>query len=181
MKDKLKKLLKRLKRTPKPPRQIRFIDTCGNTLFLLPDGGSVILTYANGEQVIKTCRYANKDIAEFDGYERYLHEFAEECQRTGATVAPEAAPEYYQNYRIIRKMPVPGNIIALGRDLNHFWRYVTLERSQVRDGYDYPNYHTEGWKANEDFDRRVLEWQRGKPPRPVVAHRLKNRGDGSET
>ena len=181
MSCKLLRMLKRLKRPPKPPKQIRFIDTCGNTLFLLPDGGSVIITAMSGEQNVKVCRYVNKDLAEFDGTERYLSTFAEECQRTGAAIEPEPAPELYNNYRIIRKMPVPGNVIALGRDLDHFWRFVTLERSQVRDDYDYPCYHTEGWKAHEDFDRRVREWQRGKQPRPVVAHRLKDRGDRNET
>jgi len=177
MNDRLLIFLKRFRRTPKPPKQIRFIDTDGITLFLLQDGGSIVITKSDGEQVIKTCRYVTIDLVEFDGTERYLTAFAEECQRTGATVAPELAPEYYQNYRIIRKTPVPGNIIALGRDLNHFWRYVTLERSQVRDDYDYGQYHTEGWKANEDYARRVLEWQRGKPPRPVVVHNPGNRGD----
>jgi len=177
MKDKLLRLLKRFRRPPKPPKQIRFIDTDGNTLFLLPDGGGIVITYASGEQVIKTCRYVNNDLAEFDGTERYLSTFAAERQRTGSTFAPEDAPEFYENYRIIRKMPVPGNIIALGRDLNHYWRYVTLERSQVRDGYDYPNYHTEGWRAHKGFERRVQDWQNGKAPRPVVAHTLRNRGD----
>jgi len=172
----LRKLFKRLC-TPKPPKQIRFIDTCGNTLFLLPDGGSIVITAISGEQNVKVCRYVTSDIAEIGGTERYLSAFAEECQRTGAAIEPEPAPEFYQGYRIVRKMPVPGNIIALGRDMYNFWRYVTLERSQVRDDYDYPNYHTEGWKANANFDKRVLEWQRGKQPRVVVAHRLKDRGD----
>jgi len=177
MNDRLLKFLIRFRRTPKPPKQIRFIDTCGNTLFLLPDGGSIIITYANGEQIIKTCHYVTVDLAEFDGTERYLTAFAEECQRTGAVFAPEAVPEYYENYHIVRKIPVPGNVIALGHDRNHCWPYVTLERSQVRDGYDYPCYFTEGRKANEDYARRVLEWQRGKPPRPVVLHTLLDRGD----
>ena len=181
MKDKLLKVLKLFRRTPKPPKQIRFIDTCDNTLFLLPDGGSIVITKRSGEQVVKVCRYVNENLAEIGGTERYLCAFAEECQRTGATIAPEAAPEYYQNYRIVRKMPVPGNNIALGQDLNHFWRYVTLERSQVRDGYDYPYFHTEGWKANKGFDRRIMDWQGRNPPRPPVPCELMNRGDGSET
>ena len=176
----LLKLIKRM-RTSKPPKQIRFIDTCGNTLFLLPDGGSIIITAISGELNIKTCRYVTSDIAEIGGTERCLSAFAEECQRTGAAIEPEPMPETYQGYRIIRKMPVPDNIIALGRDMDNFWRYVTLERSQVRDNYDYPNYHTEGWKAHEDFIKRVLEWQHGKQPRVVVAHRLKDRGDHCET
>jgi hypothetical protein len=107
--------------------------------------------------------------------------FAEECQRVGAAFAPEPAPEFFDNYRIVRRMPVSGNVIALGRDINHYWRYVTLELAIVCDGYGYANYHTEGWKAHEDFDRRVLEWQRGRPPRPAVVQMLKNRGDNDET
>jgi hypothetical protein len=180
MKDNL--LLKLFRRllAPKPPKQIRFIDTCDNTLFLLPDGGSIVVTYASGEQFVKECRYVDNNQAEIGGTERYLSAFAEECQRTGATIAPEASPEYYQNYRIVRKMPVPGNIIALGRDLDHFWRYVTLERSRVRDDYDYPIYFTEGWKANEDYDQRVRDRQRGKPPRPVVLYMLKDRSENGE-
>ena len=170
MKDKLLRLLKFIKQPPKPPKLIRFIDTCDNTLFLLPDGGSIVITDVSGGKRVKVCRYVNGNLAEIGGTERFLCAFAEECQRTGAAIAPEASPEYYNNYRIIRKMPVPGNVIALGQDLNHFWRYVTLERSQVRDDYDYPIFHTEGWKANRDFDRRVLEWRRGRPPRPVVLH-----------
>jgi len=181
MKDKLLKALKRFKRTPKPPRQIRFVDADGGTLFLLPDGGSIVITKRSGEQVILLCRYVNDKYAEFDGEERSLLTFAEECQRTGAAFAPEPALEYYQNYRIVRKMPVPGNIIALGRDLNNYWRYVTLEHSQERDGYDYPYFHTEGWKADKGFDRRVMDWKRGNPPRPPVPRALMNRGDGNET
>jgi len=180
MKDKLLPKFFRRLLAPRPPKQIRFIDTCGNTLFLLRDGGSIIITHASGEQFVKECRCVDSITAEIGGAERYLSAFAEECQRTGAVIAPEAAPEFYENYRIVRKMPVPGNIIALGRDLNHYWRYVTLERSRVRDDYDYPNYHTEGWKANEDYEKRVRDWQRGKPPRPVVPHELRNRGDDSE-
>ncbi|MCL2299147.1 MAG: hypothetical protein FWC27_03245 [Firmicutes bacterium] len=156
-------MLKRFKRkrSPKPPKQIRFIDTDGNTLFLLPDGGSIVITEANGQQFVKVCRYVTEDIAEIGGTERYLSTFAEECQRTGDTIAPEAAPEYYQNYRIIRKMPVPGNIIALGQDLNHFWRYVTLECSQVREDYDYSNHHTEGWKGKAVLPGAVRRHVRG--------------------
>jgi len=180
MKDRLLSLLYFLKRlcSPKPPKQIRFIDMCGNTLFLLPDGGSIVITKSSGEQNVKVCRYVDGNVAEIGGMERYLSAFAEECQRTGAVIAPELVPEYYENYRIIRKMPVPGNVIALGHDPGHFWPYVTLELAVIRDGYGYAHYHTEGWKAHEDFDRRVLEWQRGRSPRPAVVHVLKNRGDG---
>jgi len=172
----LLKLFRRLL-APRPPKQIRFIDTCGNTQFLLPDGGSIVVTYASGEQFVKVCRYVDSNQAEIDGAEHYLSAFAEDCQRTGAAIAPESAPEYYENYRIVRKMPVPGNMIALGRDLNHYWRYVTLELAIVCDGYGYAHYHTEGLEAHDDFDRRVLEWQRGRPPRPAVALALKNRGE----
>jgi len=165
----------------RPPKQIRFVDTDGNLLFLLPDGGGIVVTKRSGEQFIHICRYVNEQYAEFDFEGRSLRAFAEECRRTGAAFAPEPAPEFYDGYRIVRKVPVPGNIIALGRDLGNYWRYVTLERSQERDGYDYPYFHTEGWKANKGFDRRVMDWQGGNPPRPPVPQELMNRGDGSGT
>ena len=168
MKDNLFLNLFRRLLTPKPPKQIRFIDTCGNTLFLLPDGGSVVITYTSGEQFVKVCRYVDSNQIEIDGEEYYLSAFAEDCQRTGAIIAPEPAPEYYGNYRIVRKMPVPGNIIALGCDLKHYWRYVILERPLECEDYDCPVYFTEGWKAQEAFERRARELLRSRP---------ENRGD----
>jgi hypothetical protein len=67
---------------------------------------------------------------------------------------------------------------AVGSDdylemMEEFLQRVQGQVGQVRDGYDYPNHHTEGWKANQDFDRRVLEWQRGRPPRPVCSTQAK--------
>jgi len=178
MKDKLLATFRRML-APRPPKQIRFIDTCGNTLFLLPDGGSIVMTYASGEQLVKVCRYVDGNQAEIDGTECYLTAFAEECQRAGVSFAPEPAPEYYENYRIVRKMPVPGNIIALGRDLGNFYSYVMLERPQGRDGYDCPSRFTEGWKAHEAYERRVWELRRGATATTGPC-RLRKRGDSGE-
>jgi hypothetical protein len=169
---------RRCKLQAQPPKQIRFVDADGNPLFYLPDGSSIAITCDTGEQLVQTCRYVGEEIAEIGGTERDLWTLAEEWRRNGATFSPEITPEYEQGYRIIRKMPVPNNTIALGHDPAAPWPYVTLERSPIHDGYDYPRYYTECWQANQDFARRVLEWQRGKPPRhvgPVL--QLKKRGD----
>ena len=57
------------RRPPRQPKQIRFIDTDGNTLFLLPDGGSIVITKSSCEQNVKVCRYVDSRVAEIGGTE----------------------------------------------------------------------------------------------------------------
>lgn len=169
----------RWKKNAKALKQIRFVDNRGNTLFLVPDGGSIIVTKSSGEQVIRTCCYVNRDVAEIDGTEYRLRAYAEKCQRAGAVIAPEAAPEYYVDYCIIRRMPVADSTLALAHDPSAFCPYVTLERLPSCDTYGNPRYFTEGWRAIQDYGQRVSEKQSSGDV--IVAHRLKSRGGPNET
>ena len=38
-------------------KNIRFIDSHYNTLFFVPDGGNVVLTYSDGKKLIRPCEY----------------------------------------------------------------------------------------------------------------------------
>lgn len=69
-------------------RGVRFIDPDYNVLFRLPDGGSIVIKYQNGDKDVRNVRYIDDYHMEI-GYDIYhICEYAEKLQRIGATVKP---------------------------------------------------------------------------------------------
>lgn len=71
-------------------KTIRFIDSGYRTLFTIPDGASIILTYANGETVTRTCRYLDDYHTQIGSNIFHICEFAERMERNETTYAPAA-------------------------------------------------------------------------------------------
>ena len=72
-------------------RGIRFIDSQYNNLFRLEDGGKIRITWRDGEQETKTCRYIDSTHLEVgSGPLNIYHicEFAERIEGGGAKVEP---------------------------------------------------------------------------------------------
>ena len=75
----------------KAARGIRFIDSCYNELFRIPDGGQIRITYPDGETYTRRCRYIDDCHVEIGtGSCNLFHicEFAERMERNGAVVEP---------------------------------------------------------------------------------------------
>ena len=92
-------------------KRIRFIDSQYRNLFSVPDGGNVVLTYADGEKRVKPCKY----IDEYHFYlgDNVLHicQFAEIMERNGTAYAPEIPPELPE--RCFTITPSSGELILI--------------------------------------------------------------------
>ena len=74
-------------------RKIRFIDSGYNTLFHVPDGGSIFFTTFDDQRKLLPCRYIDDYHAVIGNDTFHICEFAEFAQREGAVYAPEHPPE----------------------------------------------------------------------------------------
>lgn len=62
---------------------IRFTDSDNNTLFFVPDGGSVILTFPDGKRAVLPCRYSDENHVKIGLHEYHIWRFAEIMERNG--------------------------------------------------------------------------------------------------
>lgn len=76
---------------PSEERVIRFIDSSYHELFTLPNGGSIAITTADGEKMVKHCRYIDDYHTSIGGEVYHICQFAERLERIGATCAPEVS------------------------------------------------------------------------------------------
>lgn len=93
-------------------RLIRFIDSDYNTLFHVPDGGSIILTAFGDDRRTLPCRYIDDCHAVIGGETFHICQFAEIQERHGAIYAPEHLQEgdicdTYSIYQIRDTREVP--------------------------------------------------------------------------
>lgn len=72
----------------KSKRRIRFIDAEYNTLFYIPDGGSIVMTRLDGGSVIRFCTYIDDYHTLVGSNVYHICEFAEIAQRTGTVYEP---------------------------------------------------------------------------------------------
>ena len=93
-------------------KRVRFIDSNYNELFSVMDGGTVYLTYADGEKAERTCKYL--DPTHFDDGHHCWHicEFAERMEKSQTRYAPFSMPDNmpFRSYAVNR---VSGNLILL--------------------------------------------------------------------
>ena len=82
-------------------KYIRFIDSDYSTLFHLPDGGRVRITYPDGRQLDRVCRFLDECHTQVGNSIYHIHEFAEQMERGGAKYEPLdyiREPEFYRRY-----------------------------------------------------------------------------------
>jgi len=145
------------------PKQIRFIDPQYNTLFTIPDGGSIVVTRPKGElrpslqeQWVGVCKYLDDTHVDINGECYHICQFAEIQQKIGATVVPEPEPEMVGGYRITHRNFVVDKIFKLGHNPAAVEPYATW-RSDKNDASN--NYWGHYWSnentAHTDFFRRT--------------------------
>lgn len=82
-------------------KYIRFINSDYKTLFHLPDGGRIKLTYPDGKQRECVCRFIDECHTQVGSYLYHICEFAEQMERNGVKYEPLDYihdPEFYTKY-----------------------------------------------------------------------------------
>ena len=70
-------------------KMIRFIDSHYQTLFYVPDGGNVILTYSDGEKAVRPCKFLDEYHTQIGHNVFHICQFAEIMERNGTSYVPE--------------------------------------------------------------------------------------------
>ena len=114
------------------PKQIRFIDPQYNTLFTIPDGGSIVVTRPDSEiyhgfqeQWVSVCKYLDDTHVEINGRCWHICEFAEKQKEIGSIVMPEPEPEMIGGYRVTHRNFVRNLTFKLGHNPNAAEPYAT--------------------------------------------------------
>ena len=68
--------------------RIFFTDSAGKSLFSIPDGGFLRLSYGNGDDYFALCHRLDETHAEIDGVNYAVREFAKRMERNGISYAP---------------------------------------------------------------------------------------------
>lgn len=120
------------KATLNEPKSIRFITPEYKEIFRIPDGGQILVNYADGKREAFTCKYLD-DYHLLVGYRTFhICEFAETMQRIGAHIEP--FPEKH--------------VIWSNRDLDlEDWRETLEENYPEMDDYGLTDMM---YRANDD-------------------------------
>lgn len=70
-------------------KDIRFIDSHYKDLFRLPDGGSIRITFSDGESAVRKCSYIDEYHTLIGNNVFHICQFAELMERNGSTYKPE--------------------------------------------------------------------------------------------
>lgn len=90
-------------------KDIRFIDSHYKDLFRLPDGGSIRITYADGESAVRKCTYIDEYHTQIGNSVFHICQFAELMERNGSTYQPEKEETLMSQEKIERWDDVKGN------------------------------------------------------------------------
>ena len=85
-------------------KYIRFINSDYQTLFYLPDGGRIRITYPDREPAERVCRFIDEYHTDIGGYHYHICEFAERMEQIGAKYVPldyVREPEFYEKYYLL--------------------------------------------------------------------------------
>lgn len=72
-------------------QKCRFIDSNYKTLFTVPDGGKIIITYPNKLQKTMTCKHIDDYHTNIGGNNFHICQFAELMENMGANYKPVKA------------------------------------------------------------------------------------------
>ena len=70
-------------------KKIRFIDSQYQTLFYIPDGANIALTYSDGETAVRPCKFIDDYHTQVGNNVYHICQFAEIMERNGASYMPE--------------------------------------------------------------------------------------------
>ena len=158
-------------------KQIRFIDLHYQTLFMLQDGGDIIITCPNGEECVRACKYLDETHTQIGDKPLHICEFAEMMQRLGATYAPENEPEIIAGYHIIERRPAGDKVNKLGHNAQAAQPWVTWQGYPNDPGnVDWGHYYTKRRDAETDLLLRTDAVRAGRGYEAYKPSKPKDRG-----
>ena len=169
-------------------KTIRFIDTNYRTLFTLPDGGNLRMTFPDGRSKVSRCRYVDEYHTEVAGRVYHICEFAGHMERGGIACAPEEPlprqtdKQAFQERRFHRAPFGAYAIYQLRREeATHNLRFEPLEHLRAAglavDRTNYDLVYTGALPSRPDLSREALleslyERFNLDPPRDFTGHSL---------
>ena len=158
-------------------KQIRFIDPHYNTLFMLPDGGNIVITHPDGEQRVRSCEYLDECHTRIGTEMLHICQFAEMMQRVGATYAPETEPEIVAGYHIIDRRPAGKTVMKMGHNPRAAEPWVTWQGYPDDPGnVDWGHYYCFRRDAETDLLMRTEAKRADRPYEPFKGYDHKDRG-----
>ncbi len=97
----------------------------------MPDGGNIVLTYSDGEQVTRPCKFLDEYHTQIGSSVFHICEFAEKMERNGTAYMPENTPALPDRCHSV--LPSTGELI-------------TIEKG--KKGYGQPGYSTSNSREN---------------------------------
>jgi hypothetical protein len=126
-------------------RDIRFIDASYHTLFTLPDGGNLVLTYLDGETSVLPCRYIDDCHTQVGAMAYHICEFAERMEHNGTIYAPEHPKETdtYGSYEVYQIKEVS--------EADYIFRCYEFAKARI-DPAHYQKVYAGVWAAGVTLD-----------------------------
>ncbi len=92
-------------------KMIRFIDSSYNTLFYVPDGGNVVLTYSDGKKAVRPCKFIDEYHTQVGHSVYHICQFAEIMEHNGTSYVPEQAQKLPE--ACYGTLPLSGELILI--------------------------------------------------------------------
>lgn len=102
-----------MKKETQEEKMIRFIDSSYHTLFYLPDGENIVLTYSDGKKAVRACKYLNESHVQVGNNIFHICEFAGIMERNGTSYVPEKPQKLPK--MCYAQLPSSGAIIKIVR------------------------------------------------------------------
>ena len=148
-------------------KHIRFITPDYKERFTIPDGGSIVISYPDGEERAAECKFLDECHTAVDGECYHICQFAEIMRNAGAEVEPETAPEIVQGYHILRRMSARDKVMVMGHNPRAPQPWVTWQGDRDSPGdYNWGHYYGKREHARIDLAKRAAAERHGTPYTP---------------
>ncbi len=152
-------------------KQIRFVDPVTDGLFLVPDGGHIVVTRPMGEmypncqeQWVGDCRYMDDFHVSINGECFHIDQFYDIQKSIGAKVEPETTAELIGGYRVTARTFVGGKIIKMGHNPQAPEPYGTWMCFKGEDDRNsFGHYWSDKSTARTDYFLRAHSERTGEP------------------
>ncbi|MCL2299146.1 MAG: hypothetical protein FWC27_03240 [Firmicutes bacterium] len=158
-------------------KQIEFRGPDFRPAFSIPDGGNIAITFDDGEQVIRQCRYIDPFHLYVGSTVYHVDEFASRMARVGNTYAPETKPEMVDGYHIVHKMPARGLLFVMGHNPEAAQPWATWQGMKGGAGYKEGHFYAEKSSAHTDLAGRTCAHREGRRYEAYKPPKQKDRSD----
>jgi hypothetical protein len=95
--------------------EIRFVNVRNKTLFFIPDGGYIKISYSDGEIYFRKCIYVDDYHLDVDGYLYHILEFAQKIDQCNCKVEACNSPDTILNFLVYNKRVAGDSLVVLTR------------------------------------------------------------------